>query len=47
MYELKKNWKGILLEPSYEKNNLPGRGLTKVDKHYSSLLHTPRLHGIG
>jgi len=42
MYELKKNWKGI-----YEliccdralllwKKNLPGRGLTKVEKHWST-----------
>ena len=23
---------------SYKKNNLPGRGLTKVEKHWSSVL---------
>ena len=39
MYELKK-WKGIFTSKSvgtgpssYEKKNLPGRGLTKVEKH--------------
>jgi len=35
----KKNWKGKSVgtgSSSYEKKNLPGRGLTKVEKHYSN-----------
>ena len=43
MYELKKNWKVILpvnlLVPGprliKKKKNLPGRGLTKIEKHCS------------
>ena len=41
MYELKKNGKVFTSKfvgtgpSSYEKKNLPGRGLTKVEKHCS------------
>jgi len=41
MYELKKIGKVFMSKfvgtgpSSYEKNNLPGRGLTKVEKHWS------------
>ena len=40
MYEFKKNWKGICEQICWDralvfwKKNLPGRGLTKVEKHW-------------
>ena len=43
MYELKKNGKVVTSKfvgtrpSSYKKNNLPGRGLTKVEKHCYTL----------
>jgi len=48
MYELKKNGKVFTSKfvgtgpSSYEKRNLPGRGLTKVEKHCSSRCHVPK-----
>jgi len=42
MYELKKNGKILMGKSvwtgpsSYEEKNLPGRGVTKVDKHCST-----------
>ena len=45
MYELKKNLKGIYKQICWDwvlvlwKKNLPGRGLTKVEKHWSRTDH--------
>jgi len=42
MYEFKKMERYLRVNPlgpdSYEKKNLPGRGLTKVEKHCSTQL---------
>jgi len=52
MYELKKIGKVFTSKfvgtgpSSYKKKNLPGRGLTKVEKHCSSGLQPPRLRGF-